>query len=140
VPWHYIDVRRDGAEAPDGYPPEAGERTTVMGLWVYFVLANLRVDAQVFHKVWQESEQEELIRSLPHIYEEIVSELVFEMIRDGNGLDLIGIILGLISSQKSRDEEELARGYVLRVIHDRVWQHTRAFKTIYPDAKHPILV
>jgi len=110
-----------------------------MGLWVYFVLANLRVDAQVFHKVWQESEQEELVRSLPHIYEEIVSELVFEMIRDGNGLDLIGIILGLISSQKSRDEEELARGYVLRVIHDRVWQHTRAFKTFYPDAKHPIL-
>ena len=25
VPWHYIDVRRDGAEAPDGYPPEAGK-------------------------------------------------------------------------------------------------------------------
>ena len=25
MPWHYIDVRRDGAEAPDGYPPEAGK-------------------------------------------------------------------------------------------------------------------
>ena len=110
-----------------------------MGLWVYFVLANLRVDAQVFHKVWQESEQEELLVPLPHIYEEIVSELVSEMIRDGTGLDMVGIILGLISSQKSRDEQELARGYVLRAIHDRVWQHTRTFRQIYPDAKHPIL-
>ena len=111
-----------------------------MGLWVYFVLANLRVDTQVFHKVWQESsEPEELVRSLPHIYEEIVSELVVEMMRDGTGLDMVGIILGLISSQKSRDEQELARGYVLRAIHDRVWQHTRTFKQVYPDAKHPIL-
>ena len=111
-----------------------------MGLWVYFVLANLRVDTQVFHKVWQESsDEEELVQSLPHIYEAIVSELVSEMMRDGTGLDLVGIILGLISSQQSRDEHELARGYVLRAIHDRVWQHTRNFRQIYPDAKHPIL-
>ena len=25
MPWHYIDVRRRGAEAPAGYPPEAGK-------------------------------------------------------------------------------------------------------------------
>ena len=51
VPWHYIDVRRGGAQAPDGYPPEAGERTTVMGLWLYYVLANLRIDCVAFAKV-----------------------------------------------------------------------------------------
>ena len=47
MPWHYIDVRRDGAEAPDGYPPEAGKGVT-MRVVTWEELAERAPDDSIF--------------------------------------------------------------------------------------------
>ena len=51
MPWHYIDVRRDGAEASDGYPPEAGKGVT-MRVVTWEELAEKALDSDALFGAW----------------------------------------------------------------------------------------
>jgi hypothetical protein len=114
-------------------------KETVMGLWVYFILANLRIDAQVFGNLATDVPS----GLLPSAFSKVVDIMVATMIQDDvNGQDLIQVLAYLQERQASKpaDLATFTMTEALRMTADRVYSHTENFKTIYPDAKHPILV
>jgi hypothetical protein len=106
-----------------------------MGLWMYFVLASLRMDAQTFGKLSTDG-------VLPRAFDRIVGIMVGAAIQDDvNGQDLIQVLAYLQERQASKPDDftNFTVTEALRMVADRVYSHTEKFKKTYPDAKHPVI-
>jgi len=109
-----------------------------MGLWVYFILANLRIDAQVFGNLATDVPS----GLLPSAFGKVVDIMVATMIQDDvTGQDLIQVLAYLQERQEGKADGLAAftMSEALRMVADRVYSHTETFRSCYPDAKHPIL-
>ena len=105
-----------------------------MGLWVYFVLASLRMDAQTFGKLSN--------GVLPRTFLQVVEILITAAIEDDvDGQDLIKILAHLQERQASEPDNvtNFTITQALRMVADRVRSHTAKFRQVYPDAKHPVI-
>ena len=110
-----------------------------MGLWVYFILANLRIDAQVFGNLATDVPS----GLLPSAFGKVVDIMVATMIQDDvTGQDLIQVLAYLQERQEGKADglATFTMSEALRMVADRVYSHTENFKTVFPDAKHPVLV
>ena len=110
-------------------------KETVMGLWVYFVLASLRMDAQTFGKLSTDG-------VLPRAFDQIVGIMVRAAIEDDvNGQDLLQVLAYLRESQANEPDNfaNFTITQALKMVADRVYLHTQKFKQVYPDAKHPVI-
>ena len=113
-----------------------------MGLWLYYVLANLRIDCVAFGKV-ASAENNEFASMLPNAFLHVVEIMVSTAVRDDvNGQDLMDILVHLRERQRSKPNNlaNFTMGEALQAVCDRLYSHTEEFKKIYPDAKHPVLV
>jgi hypothetical protein len=106
-----------------------------MGLWVYFVLASLRMDAQTFGKLSTDG-------VLPRAFDQIVGIMVRAAIEDDvNAQDLLQVLAYLREWQAGKPDDftNFTINQALKMVTDRVYSHTEKFRQVYPDAKHPIL-
>ena len=112
-----------------------------MGLWLYYVLANLRIDCVAFAKV--SVAENELGRLLPSAFLQVVEIMVSTAVRDDvSAQDLVDILAHLRERQRGKPDNlaNFTMGEALQAVCDRLYSHTEDFKEIYPDAKHPVLV
>ena len=112
-----------------------------MGLWLYYVLANLRIDCVAFAQV--AVPENELGRLLPSAFLQVVEIMVSTAVRDDvNGQDLMDILVHLRERQRNKPDNlaNFTMSEALQAVCDRLYSHTEDFKKIYPDAKHPVLV
>jgi len=115
-------------------------KETVMGLWLYFVLANLRIDCIAFGKV--SIAGNEFGRLLPNAFLQVVEIMVSTAVRDNaNGQDLVDILAHLHEQERNKPDSlvTFTMTEALQAVLDRLHSHTEEFKKIYPDAKHPVL-
>ena len=111
-----------------------------MGLWLYFVLANLRIDCIAFGKV--SIAGNEFGRLLPNAFLQVVEIMVSTAVRDNaNGQDLVDILAHLYEQERNKPDSlvTFTMTEALQAVLDRLHAHTEEFKKIYPDAKHPVL-
>jgi len=100
-----------------------------MGLWVYFVLASLRMDAQTFGKLSTDARS--------RAFDRIVGIMVASAMQDD--VNLIQVLAYLQEETKPADLATFTMTEALRMVADRVRMHTEKFKQVYPDAKHPVI-
>ena len=112
-----------------------------MGLWLYYVLANLRIDCVAFAKV--SVAENEFGRLLPSAFLQVVEIMVSTAVReDVAGQDLIAMLVHLQERQRGKPDNlaNFTMSEALQAVMDRVHSHTEDFKVVYPDASHPVLV